>query len=153
MGNGKVIITNRKARHDYHIIDSYEAGIVLKGTEVKSLRLGRGNLKDSYARIENGEIFLYNFHISPYEFGNIYNHEPLRVRKLLLHKNEIKRLFTKTAERGLTLIPLRVYFKKGKVKVELALAKGKLLYDKREDLKKRDAELEVKKALRRKRKS
>jgi len=144
----KTIITNKKAFHDYHILNRFEAGIELKGTEVKSLRQRKANLNDAYGRIENGEVYLYNFHISLYEFGNINNHEPLRVKKLLMHKQEIRRLFGQTAERGFTLVPLRVYFKRGKAKVELALAKGKLLYDKRQHLKKRDAEMEIHKAMR-----
>ncbi len=127
----KVITDNRKARHDFFIEDTIEAGIVLKGTEVKSLRAGNVNLKDSYASISNGEVFLEGVHISPYEHGNIFNVDPLRKRKLLLHKREIRRLQQKTKEKGLTLIPLKLYFQNGKVKVELALAKGKKLYDKR----------------------
>jgi len=141
------IVSNKKAFRDYHVLDKYEAGIELKGTEVKSLRQHKATLNDAYARIDDGELFLHNFHISLYDFGNINNHEPLRVKKLLMHKREINRLFTKTAERGFALIPLKVYFKRGKVKVELALAKGKLLYDKRQDMKKRDADLEVRRAM------
>ena len=145
-----IIITNRKAFRDYHIVDRYEAGIELRGTEVKSLRQRKANLNDAYGRVESGEVFLHNFHINPYEFGNINNHQPLRIKKLLLHKREIRRLFGQTAERGFTLVPLRVYFKSGKVKVEMALAKGKMLYDKRQDMKKRDAEMEIRKAVRKK---
>ncbi|GAQ24191.1 MULTISPECIES: SsrA-binding protein SmpB [Tepidanaerobacter] len=141
------LIINRKARHDYHILETFEAGIALSGTEVKSLREGKGNLKDSFARIENGEIFLYNMHISPYEKGNIYNKDPLRPRKLLMHKKEINRLLSKVKEKGLTLVPLRLYLnERGLVKVELALAKGKALYDKREDARQKDASREIEKA-------
>ncbi|HVO75521.1 MAG TPA: SsrA-binding protein SmpB [Ignavibacteriaceae bacterium] len=134
----KNITTNRKARHEYSIIDIYEAGIALKGTEVKSLRLGKANLVDSYASLKNGEVWLVGAHINAYEQGNINNHDPLRDRKLLLNKNEIRRLTGKVKEKGLTLIPLRLYFKNGRVKVELALAKGKRTYDKRETIAKRD---------------
>ncbi|GAW91780.1 SsrA-binding protein SmpB [Calderihabitans maritimus] len=145
----KVVTENRKARHDYYIEETYEAGIALKGTEVKSLRAGKANLKDSFARVENGEIFLYNMHISAYEKGNRFNHDPKRTRKLLLHKAEINRLMGKTQEKGLTLIPLKVYFnERGKAKVELGLAKGKKLYDKRRDIAERDARREIEKALR-----
>jgi SsrA-binding protein len=139
----KIIAINRKARHDYEILESFEAGMALTGTEVKSLREGRVNLKDSYARVENGEVFLVNSHISPYSHGNIQNHEPLRERKLLLHKSEIKRLRGKTEERGLTLVPLKIYFVRGRAKVELALARGKKQYDKREQIKRRDADREI----------
>ncbi len=128
----KVIVTNRRARRDYHVLDTYEAGIVLKGTEVKSLRAGKVHLKDSYAEVtDKGEIFLLSAHISPYEQGNIYNHDPERPRKLLLHKKEILRIASRVAEKGLTLIPLRMYFKRGRAKVELGVCKGKKLYDKR----------------------
>jgi len=141
------LISNRKARHDYHIIETYEAGIVLAGTEVKSLRAGKGNLKDSYAQIQNGEIFIYNMHISPYEKGNIFNKDPLRPRKLLMHKKQINRLYGLVKEKGVTLIPLRLYLnERGRVKVELAVAKGKTLYDRREDIKRRDADKEMQKA-------
>jgi SsrA-binding protein len=148
----KVISTNRKARHDYHIEESYEAGIVLTGTEVKSVRNTRVNLKDSYARIENGEIFLYNMHISPYEPGNRFNHDPLRVRKMLMHKREIGRLTGKTQEKGYALIPLKIYLKKGLVKLELGLARGKKLYDKRRDIADRDSKREMERAFRDKQK-
>lgn len=144
----KVVCENRKARHDYFILETYEAGMVLTGTEVKSLRAGRGNLKDSFARVENGEIWLYDMHISPYEQGNRFNHEPKRPRKLLMHKSEIMRLWGRTREKGLTLIPLRCYFKDGKAKVELALAKGKKLYDRREEIAAREAKREMERALR-----
>ncbi len=144
----KVISTNRKARHDYHIEDSFEAGIVLTGTEVKSVRNARVNLKDSYARIENGEIFLYNMHISPYEQGNRFNHDPLRVRKLLLHKMEISRLTGKVNEKGYALIPLKIYITRGLAKIELGLARGKKFYDKRRDIAERDSKREMERAFR-----
>ena len=121
----KIITQNRKARHDYQIMETWEAGLVLQGTEVKSLRAAKANLKDSYARIERGEVFLYQFHISPYEKGGYANHDPLRPRKLLLNKREIRKLTGRVEERGLTLVPLKVYFKRGRAKVELALARGK----------------------------
>ena len=136
----KVVVTNKKARFLYEIIETFEAGLVLLGTEVKSLRLGKGNLQDSYANIKDEEMFLYNMHISAYEKGNIYNHEPDRVRKLLLHKKEIKRLTGKVVERGMTLVPLKIYFKNGRAKVELGLARGKSQVDKRKDIAKRDAQ-------------
>ncbi|MGD0338251.1 MAG: SsrA-binding protein SmpB [Bacteroidota bacterium] len=139
----KTVITNRKARHEFFILESYEAGIVLKGTEVKSLRHGDGNLNDAYAMLINAEVWLLNMHISPYEQGNINNHEPRRERKLLLTKKEIRRLIGRTTEKGLTLIPLRVYFKNCRAKVEIGLAKGKKTYDKREDLKRREHEREM----------
>jgi SsrA-binding protein len=144
----KNIVVNRQARHEYFIIETYEAGIALAGTEVKSLRQGKGSLNDAFARVEHNEMLLYNMHISPYDFGNRFNLDPLRPRKLLLHKEEIRRLYGKTREKGLTLVPLRFYLKRGKVKVELALAKGKRLYDKREDLAARDAKREVERAFR-----
>jgi len=143
----KTIAVNRKARRDYEIIEFFEAGMVLKGTEVKSLREGRINLKDSYAMVRQGEMFLLNAHISPYSHGNLQNHDPLRDRKLLLHKSEIKRLTGKTEEKGLTLVPLKVYFSNGRVKVELALAKGKRHHDKRDTIKRRDAEREIEREL------
>ena len=134
----KNITVNRKARHEYSILQTYEAGIVLTGTEVKSLREGKANLVDSYAAFVKNEVWLNNAHISEYKYGNISNHDPTRSRKLLLNKSEIRKLTGKVKEKGLTLIPLRLYFKKGKVKVELALAKGKKVYDKRESIAKRD---------------
>ena len=134
----KIVAENRKARFDYFIEETLEAGLVLQGTEVKSLRLGRANLKDAYARISNGEVYVHQMHIGPYPFAYYDNHDPLRPRKLLLHKREIKRLVGKIIEKGQTLVPLRVYFKKGKVKILLALAKGKRKYDKREAIKRRD---------------
>ena len=139
----KVIAQNKKARHDYFIEQMIEAGIVLSGTEVKSIRQGKVNLKDSYATIEGGEVILSGMHISPYEQGNIFNKDPLRNRKLLLHKSEINRLIGVTQQKGMSLIPLRLYFRKGKVKVELAVAKGKKLYDKRADIAERDARREI----------
>ena len=129
-----VVCDNRKARHEFNFLETYEAGIELQGTEVKSLRTGKANLQDSFARIENGEMLLYNMHISPYEMGNRFNHEPKRPRRLLLHKQEILRLYAKVREKGLTLIPTKVYFNGSRVKVEIALAQGKKLYDKRQDL-------------------
>ncbi|GMU96664.1 MULTISPECIES: SsrA-binding protein SmpB [Ignavibacterium] len=138
----KNITVNRKARHEYHILQTFEAGIVLVGTEVKALREGKANLVDSYATIKNGEVWLVSAHISEYKQGNINNHNPTRDRKLLLNKSEIRKLIGKTKEKGLTLIPLRMYFKNGRVKVELALAKGKKSYDKRETIAKRDFQRE-----------
>lgn len=141
--NIKVLAQNKKAIHDYFIDEVYEAGIVLSGTEVKSVRMGKVNLKDSFARIENNEVFLYNMHISPYEKGNIFNKDPLRTRKLLLNRQEINKLTGYVTQKGYTLVPLRVYLKHGLVKVELAVARGKKLYDKREDIAKRDAKREI----------
>ncbi len=145
--NRRVIASNRKARHDYSVLDVYEAGVMLTGTEVKSLRLGRASLVDGFATIDNGEVYLRNVHIPEYAQGSWTNHEPRRVRKLLLHKEEIARLIGKTKESGLTLVPLSLYFSAGKVKVELALARGKRSYDKRQDLARRDADREVARAL------
>jgi SsrA-binding protein len=142
----KIVVTNKKARHDFFIEETYEAGISLLGTEVKSLRNGRANIKDSFARIVGDEIFLFNMHISPYEQGNIANHDPIRDRKLLLHKNEIGRLMGKVKEKGYTLVPLQVYFKRGYAKVEIALAKGKHLYDKRQTIAEKEAQREVERA-------
>ena len=143
----KVIAQNKKARHDYAIVDTFEAGIALTGTEVKSLRLGRASLVDGFATIDDGEVWLRNVHIPEYEQGSWTNHEPRRTRKLLLHRGEILRLIGKTKESGLTLVPLALYFSAGKVKVELALARGKRSYDKRQDLARRDADREVRRAL------
>jgi len=143
----KIVCQNKKARHDYHILEVIEAGMVLVGTEVKSLREGRANLKDSYARIKNGELFLVQAHISPYSHTAHGNHDPERVRKLLVHNRELKRLTGKTQEKGLTLVPLKVYFKNGKAKVELALASGKKSYDKRETLKRKDQKREMERAI------
>ena len=143
----KIICTNRKARHDYEILETMEAGMVLTGTEVKSLRAGAAQLKDAHAAIERDELFLFNAHISPYEQGNRYNHEPTRTRKLLMHEREIRRLIGKVREKGLTLVPLKLYFNdRGKVKVELGLARGKKTYDKRRDIAERDARREMQRA-------
>ena len=139
----KIISENRKARHEYFIEDQYEAGLSLLGSEVKSLRMGRANLKDSYARIRNGEVFVYQMHISPYPFAYYNNHEPLRPRKLLLHKYEINKLYGKVNEKGYALVPLRLYFRDGKAKITLALAKGKRSHDKRESIKRRDQKKEL----------
>jgi len=147
-GDGEQIIcVNRQARHNYFIDDTYEAGLVLVGSEVKSLRDGKANLTDSYARIQKGEAFLVNAHISPYSGANQFNHEPTRPRKLLLHAREIERLTGKTKGKGLTLIPLKMYFKNGRAKVELGLARGKKLYDKRETLRRKVADREVERSL------
>lgn len=145
--NNRTVTKNRKARHEYQILETYEAGLALKGTEVKSLRNGKANLQDSFARVENGELLLYNMHISPYDQGNRFNHEPKRTRRLLMHKREIMRLYGKTREKGLALIPLQVYFKNGLAKIELALAKGKKIYDRREDIAARDARREIERAV------
>ena len=139
----KIVSQNKKARHDYFIEDTLEAGIVLSGTEVKSIRQGKVNLKDSYATIEKGEMILNGMHISPYEQGNIHNKDPLRDRKLLLHKKEITRLLGLIAQKGMSVVPLQVYFKRGKVKIQLGIAKGKKLYDKRDDIAARDAKREI----------
>lgn len=139
----KIVTENRKARHEYHILETFEAGLVLTGTEVKSLRGGKSNLQDSYARVENAELMLYNMHISPYAQGNQFNQEPKRTRKLLMHKQEIMRLLGKTREKGLALVPLKVYFKNGLAKVDLALAKGKKMYDRRDDIAERDAKRDM----------
>ncbi len=146
--NNNVIVTNRKARHDFHIDETFEAGIVLVGTEVKSMRAHKVNLKDSYARVSNGEVFLYNMHVSPYEKGTTAAHEPERPRKLLLHRQEIRRLIGKTRERGLTLVPLKLYFSGQRVKVELGLARGKQLHDKRRAMAERDAKREIERSFR-----
>jgi SsrA-binding protein len=143
----KIICVNRQARHNYFIDETYEAGLVLVGSEVKSLRDGKANLVDSYGQIRHGEAFLINAHISPYAGANQFNHEPTRTRKLLLHTREIERLTGKTKERGLTLIPLKLYFKDGRAKVELGLARGKKLYDKRDTLRRKVAEREVERSL------
>lgn len=144
----KVVATNRKAYHDYHVEERFEAGLVLRGTEVKSLREGRVNLQDSYASVDDGEVFLHHCHISPYSHGNIMNHDPLRTRKLLLHRKEINKLIGRTQQQGFTLVPLRIYFStRGQAKVELALAKGKKLYDRRETVKAREASREVERGM------
>ena len=134
----KLIANNKKAYHDYFIEDNYEAGISLHGTEVKSLRMGKCSIKESFIRIENGEVIIYGMHVSPYEKGNIFNKDPLRVRKLLLHRSEIRKMIGKMSQKGYTLVPLQVYFTGSLIKVEIALAKGKKLYDKREDIAKKD---------------
>ncbi|GBD95399.1 MAG TPA: SsrA-binding protein SmpB [Nitrospirae bacterium] len=145
----KIVATNRKAYHEYFIQETYEAGISLLGTEVKSLREGKANLKESYALIKDGEAFLLNCHISPYSHGNIQNHEPLRTRKLLLHKKEIERLWGNISRKGFTLVPLRIYFKRGKAKVELGLARGKRQYEKRATIKEKEARREIERHLKR----
>ncbi len=139
----RLIVSNRKARHEYHILDTLEAGIVLQGTEVKSLRDGKANLQDAFASFNRGELWLYNLHISPYESGNRFNHEPLRPRKLLMHRRELRKLVSQVEQKGLTLVPLDLHFRSGVAKVNLALVKGKKLHDKREDVKRRDAEREM----------
>ena len=141
------IAENRKAFHDYHLLETFEAGIVLLGTEVKSIREGRVNLRDSFARVEDGEVFLYNVNISPYSHRGYADHEPLRRRKLLLHRDEIRKLIGKTVEKGMTLVPVRLYFKNGRVKVAVSLAKGKKDYDKRETLKRREVDRETRAAI------
>ena len=145
-GHKKIVAENRKARHDYHIEDTFEAGLVLLGTEVKALRTGKANLRDAYARIKNGEVFVHQMHIGPYAFSYYDNHEPLRKRKLLLHKREIKKLTGKVNEKGFSLIPLTLYFKDGKAKVVIALARGKRQYDKRQTIRKRDQDRELDRA-------
>lgn len=142
-GSVKLIANNKKAYHDYFIEETYEAGVALHGTEVKSLRMGKCSIKESFVRVEEGEVFIYGMHISPYEKGNIFNKDPLRVKKLLLHKSEIGRMTGKIAVKGYTLVPLRVYFKGSLAKVEIGLAKGKKLYDKRQDIAKKDQRREA----------
>lgn len=139
----KLIANNKKAYHDYFIDETYEAGVALHGTEVKSMRIGKCSIKESFIRIENGEVFVYGMHVSPYEKGNIFNKDPLRVKKLLMHKYEINKLAGKVAEKGYTLVPLQVYFRDGRVKVEIGLARGKKLYDKRRDIAKKDQRREA----------
>ncbi|MRG84710.1 SsrA-binding protein SmpB [Salinibacillus xinjiangensis] len=146
-GQGKVIAQNRKANHDYFIEETYEAGIALKGTEIKSIRAGRVNLKDAFARIDKGEVFVHNMHISPYEQGNRFNHDPLRTRKLLMHRKEIDKLIGLTQQQGYSLVPLKMYIKNGVAKVLIGLGKGKKKYDKREDLKRKQAKRDVERAL------
>ena len=147
MAEEKIVATNRQARFKYTILESFEAGIELKGTEVKSLRSGQANLKDGFARVENGEIFLYNMHIAPYEFGNIANVDTVRPRKLLLHRSQIKRLAVELSAKHLTLIPLKLYFKGGIVKLEIALAKGKKAFDKRQTIQRRESDRELRRAI------
>ncbi|WP_409251934.1 SsrA-binding protein SmpB [Bacillus sp. SCS-153A] len=146
-GEGKLIAQNKKARHDFTIEETYEAGLVLQGTEIKAIRAGRVNLKDSFARIQQGEVFVHNMHISPYEQGNRYNHEPLRTRKLLLHKKQIAKLIGETKEAGYSLVPLKLYIKNGVAKLLIGLAKGKKKFDKREDLKRKDANRTIQREL------
>ncbi len=147
----RLLADNRKAHHDYHILGTYEAGMVLLGTEVKSIREGRVNLRDSFARVEGGEVFIYNIHVSPYSHRGYADHEPTRRRKLLLHKGEIRKLIGKTVERGMTLVPVRMYLKNGRVKVVVGVAKGKKLYDKRETIRRREAERETRRAIKERR--
>ena len=139
----KMVANNKKVYHDYFLIEKYEAGISLAGTEVKSLRMGKGSIKESFIRIENGEVYIYNMHISPYEKGNIFNKDPLRIKKLLLHRSEIRKMEGQIAQKGYTIVPLNVYFKGSLVKVEIGLAKGKKLYDKRHDIAKKDQNREA----------
>lgn len=146
--DGKLLAQNRKAYHDFFIEETYEAGIVLFGTEIKSIRRGQVNLRDAYARVENGEVVVYNMHVSPYEQGNRFNHEPLRPRKLLLHKSEIAKLIGAVREQGFTLVPTKLYLKNGFCKIEIGLAKGKKLHDKREAVKKKEAAREIERAFR-----
>jgi SsrA-binding protein len=143
----KIVADNRKAFHDYHVLETFEAGVALLGTEVKAIREGRVNLRDSFGRVEDGEVFLHNVHISPYSHRGYSEHEPLRRRKLLLHKQEIRKLIGKTTERGMTIVPLRLYFKNGRVKVAIALAKGKKEYDRRETIKRRETDRETRAAI------
>jgi len=145
----KNIAENRKAFHDYHILETFESGMVLVGTEVKSIREGRVNLRDSFARAENGEVFAYNIHIHPYSHRGYADHDPMRKRKLLLHAHEIRKLIGRTVERGMTLVPLRMYFKNGRVKMEIGLARGKQLHDKRETIKRRETDRETRAAVKR----
>ena len=141
------IAENRKAYHDYHLLETFEAGVALLGTEVKAIREGRANLRDSFARVDNGEVYLYNVNISPYSHRGYADHEPLRPRKLLLHRNEIRKLIGKTVEKGMTLVPVRMYFKNGRVKVAISLARGKKEYDKRETIKRRESDRETRAAM------
>ncbi|MCP8617667.1 SsrA-binding protein SmpB [Salirhabdus salicampi] len=146
-GQGKAIAQNRKAYHDFFIEETYEAGIVLQGTEIKSIRAGRVNLKDAYARIHRGEVYVYNMHISPYEQGNRFNHDPVRTRKLLLHRKEINKLIGETQQQGYSLVPVKMYIKNGVAKLLIGLAKGKKKYDKREDLKRKQAKRDIERAM------
>lgn len=143
----KLVANNKKAYHDFFIEEKYEAGLVLHGTEVKSLRMGKCSIKEAFIRIENGEVYIYGMHINPYEKGNIFNKDPLRVRKLLLHRQEIRKLIGNSSEKGYTIVPLQVYFKDGRAKIEIGLAKGKKLYDKRQDIAKKDQKREAEKEL------
>ncbi len=146
-GDGKLLAQNKKARHDFTIEETYEAGMVLQGTEIKSIRAGRVNLKDSFARIRNGEVYLFNMHVSPYEQGNRYNHDPLRTRKLLLHRKQINKLIGETKEAGYSLVPLKLYIKDGYAKLLIGLGKGKKKYDKRESLKRKEANRSIQREL------
>jgi SsrA-binding protein len=148
-GDERTVATNRKARHEFHIEETHEAGIVLAGTEVKVLRAGRASIQEAFARVEDGEVWLYHMHVPPYEAGNIFNHEPLRRRKLLLHRREVDRLRGRVEQKGYTLIPLRLYFRRGLAKVELALARGKRQYDKRAAIAEREAHRRIERAVRR----
>ena len=143
----KVAATNRRAHHEYHILETYEAGIALTGTEVKSLRQGKANINDAFARVDHGECFIYEMHISPYDFGNRFNPDPKRARKLLLHKKEIRKLESQIKEEGLTLIPLNIYFTRGSAKLQIGLAKGKKLYDKRQDMAKKEAKRHIERSI------
>lgn len=147
-GMGKQLAQNKKAYHDFFIEETFEAGIVLQGTEIKSIRKGRANLKDAFAKIDRGELYLHNMHVSPYEQGNRYNHDPLRTRKLLLHRKEINKLIGETKEAGYTIVPLKMYLKNGYCKVLIGLGKGKRQYDKRDDLKKKEAKRDIERAFR-----
>lgn len=146
-GDMKLVANNKKAYHDYFIEEKYEAGLVLHGTEVKSLRMGKCSIKEAFIRVENGEVFIYGMHISPYEKGNIFNKDPLRVKKLLLHRQQIRKLVGDSSEKGYTIVPLQVYFKDGRAKIEIGLARGKKLYDKRQDIAKKDQRREAEKEL------
>jgi len=142
----KIVVKNRKARHEYHVLDTWQAGIVLQGTEVKSLRQGRANLQDAFARFDQGELWLFNLHISPYEQANQFNHDPLRPRKLLMNRTQLRRLVGQVEQEGLTLVPLDIHFERGRAKVTLALVRGKKLHDKREDLKRREDQRDIERA-------
>ena len=146
-GDMKLVANNKKAYHDYFIEEKYEAGLVLHGTEVKSLRMGKCSIKEAFIRVENGEVIIYGMHISPYEKGNIFNKDPLRVKKLLLHRQQIRKLVGDSSEKGYTIVPLQVYFKDGRAKIEIGLARGKKLYDKRQDIAKKDQRREAEKEL------
>ena len=147
MGEMKLVANNKKAYHDYFIEEKYEAGLVLHGTEVKSLRMGKCSVKEAFIRVENGEVFIYGMHISPYEKGNIFNKDPLRVKKLLLHRQQIRKLIGDSSEKGYTIVPLQVYFRDGRAKIEIGLARGKKLYDKRQDIARKDQGREMEKEL------
>lgn len=146
-GEMELVANNKKAYHDYFIEEKYEAGLVLHGTEVKSLRMGKCSVKEAFIRVENGEVFIYGMHISPYEKGNIFNKDPLRVKKLLLHRQQIRKLIGDSSEKGYTIVPLQVYFRDGRAKIEIGLARGKKLYDKRQDIAKKDQRREMEKEL------